>query len=1293
MNKIRKSLIWLMTALLVCSFLPPGLAERATAASTATYFIPDDMTLRNTSQLTLDGAGGTTIISRGVVYTTINPTLTITGTFAYVSDSSMQVTVQQLTYRNNQWVPDPNRIVTGTVQRENGTTNRFTTGNLTLFPGFNRITFTGFQGNVERSESFYVLYDQVPYIENIVVYGSGGGQIQLNEGAQAVVDRRNITLQGQVRNATVVTVSLNGAAESRATLLENGMFTTATLVLKPGQNTLTIRVANNSDSIQVHRVLYLQDPDDPFVDLRMTLAGATYDVRDTIPTVTSGSTSTPNPVVVAAEVLLPWDDDIDADDIEYSLDGGTTYEKINLVSETVLPGSDGITPAHRIVKFNTNSTNYSYGTTGLKDFYISIRYDATTWSKRIRFNFQPGATVIKNMYLLPDFNENTTDGRNVSLQSKTPLNGVNLSSPDFYVLVKTDVPPQTPGSLQAQYLPIGTLNLVHVTNATGLASDDTEEVYKITGFANGQQQVNFFYTANAPYTVSLSFIAKQYIDIPNLRDGQTFEFDSRLTHVLMIEGEYIGFDNLTAFEYSINGVTPDPNDPDYVNNANYDVELDEIDPASGQFKFTLKLPIRPEGPVVYGQNTLVFTGVNDDGTNTRTIRKELRIYVIDTNVSTIARFNPVAVPSTSRISLPNFPLTVADDETVENIFRLTSEFAINDDRYVTSEIKYDLVIRGHGAKHINLKRGSETILYLNNLSAVPVNDADQTYVPTGLRYDFSGSEEDFILRVRDLEFEAPGTHVYNLELINETGARTSQRLEIAREQSSFRLLAPQPTVGNQIVVNKNFVRVDIEAEGATTVRIDGQEAVKRTDVKDRFYYDYTGLKPNKWNDIKIEIVRTNSTLRETISVYYTGEVKIDAQYMEALKSKHSLFNKKLELSFPRGTVLMSAIQNADGVYKYYTDTKLLFGIADPKDGVVERRNDYGHVINTGSSTIQIPNYLIASFNSAISTGNFTRISDIYWISGGMGEYGNKGDASYKQATNGLPPYSLEGNFATSDFEPERKVVPSQRGTLTLTFDENVVEDAAHTVTVFRYTDKGYWENIGGEVDTKKHTITVPFDEFGYYMVAKMKRSYTDIVSHPWARNILNGLYSKGIMTNLRYDEFGADDLTTRGEFVTLLVKGLNLPINADENNTFTDIQPGTSTSTWSYEYIETAARAGIVTGRTVGFFGSEIPISREEAAVMIARALELKLAANDSKLLASLEKTFLDATNIETYARPAVDAVYKAKIMTGSDVTIPGSNKPGLNFNPKSSLTRAEAGAIVVRMLQKSTAIFPKNLG
>ncbi|MNP11223.1 Endoglucanase precursor [compost metagenome] len=170
-------------------------------------------------------------------------------------------------------------------------------------------------------------------------------------------------------------------------------------------------------------------------------------------------------------------------------------------------------------------------------------------------------------------------------------------------------------------------------------------------------------------------------------------------------------------------------------------------------------------------------------------------------------------------------------------------------------------------------------------------------------------------------------------------------------------------------------------------------------------------------------------------------------------------------------------------------------------------------------------------------------------------------------------------------------------------------------------------------------------------------------------------------------------MTTRGEFTTLLVKGLNLPLNYNNNvQTYFDIVPGAKTDTWDFKHIETASRAGIVTGIGEGYFGVDEPITRQQAAVMVARALKLKLAVNDSKLSDTLAKSFLDSGKIDTYARPAILAVVKSKIMAGQVVTLLGQKKPSYNFNPDSSMTRAEAAKIAVELFKKSTSLFPKNL-
>lgn len=1296
MQRSKRALVWLTIAALVVTLMPFGFAQKASAAST--YFIPDIASLNNTAQRVTDSALATAdnpLISRENVYSTTTGTLTITGTFSYVTSTSMSVKVEMLTAKTDTTVSpartyyatDSAHSVTSTVTADASASNRFTASNLPLFAGFNKITFTGMQGNVERSDTFYVLYDSVPYVESIKVMGSSAGTIVLNEGTQVVVDRKNVSIQGSVKNATSVSYTLNGGSSIVASLVANGTFYTPTLDLVPGENTISFKVSNGADSINVTRMIYFFDPNQPFskVNLKQDVTGAAeYSLlNNNSPALTDSTQNT----TLSLQMIVPYNATPFPGNATYNINnaGATT---IATATETEIPGVDGVTSAYKLVTFELPHTITTDANQTLR---LVIGYNGASYTFEGKFRYLPGNTVIKEMFYLPDYNPSTNT---VNTASKVPLNGSQVAGASFYILVRSETDPGA-NALQGVYLPLGTspLTLNPVADSTAAA---TERVYEVTGFASGIQQVKFNYNGStAAYNATITYASKSYIYVENLYDGQTYTFNSRDSdNELNIKGQYIGFDNLASAQYFVNG-------KEMTNDNNAGGDNTNLNVSASNLSFNLEIDIKNEGPLVYGQNTILFTGVTLDASGYRQeVTKQLKIYIIDENVSTISDFHPTS--GDDRAAFPSVNPSDFTDEVLTRIFALSNEFVYSNEQYMTSRTSYDLVLRGSGASKLNLNFGSTSTFLSLNLDTLPTQVTSQITSPIDgatLTYDYANNGNEFIIRLRDLSFADPGTHTYNLELINSTGARTTQRVQITREASSFRVLAPQPTVGNQIVVNKNFVHFDIEADGATQVLVDGNEATRRTDFEDRFVYDFIGLKENKNNAISVEIVRDGTTITETVNVFYTGTVQIDAQYLAPLSTKHTVFNKELSLTFPKGTVMKSAAQDASGVTKYYTDAKLLFGIADPADGVVERRNDYGNIINrdpnggsqNGNTTVKIEDYLKFRFLSTANTSNFTLVSDIYWINGGLGE-----DAT-NPATQGLPPYSIPmaGNEQINfpeDFQGTRKIVPSNRGELTLTYDSNVVDDAGSTITVFAYTNDGEWRNIGGEVDTKNNTITVPFDDFGYYKVMKLNRGFSDITNHSWARNVLNALYAKGIMTNLRVSEFGSDDLTTRGEFATLLVKGLNIPLNYDDNQSFFDVVPTAASGVWDYASIETAARAGIVNGVSEGYFDPDGNLTREQAAVMIARALELKLAANDSKLEASLAKSFLDSSNIQYYARPAVSAVNAAKIMSGSPVTVPGATKASYNFNPKLPMTRAEAGKIAVALLQRSTSMFPKNL-
>lgn len=1290
MQRMKKPMIWLMMLALVVTLIPAGLAPVASAAGQTSYFTPDNaanVQLKDTVGLKLTGT--TDFLSRTNAYLVTNSEQAITGTFTNVTGSTLGVNVQLLNLKDGTWIPDNTRVAPGVITVDpDRPDNRFK-ANLTLFPGMNKVTFTGSQGPSERSESFYILYDSVPYIEKLQVHG-GADPLNLNEGAQIVVDAEQVTLQGTAHNSSKVTVTLNDGQALPTSLLQDGTFYSPVLNLKAGVNDLKITIESGTDKNVFNYSLLYYDDEKPFsqLDLIERNGGVAQTMLSNTPTYGGD----PAAADVEVQVLLPVSNASAVPEI--TVDGTVTGITPNIEN---IPSVGANTPSYALISFTIPSLAFT--STGgvidrVQEHSLSVKYGTTTARTNMNFIYLQNETVITDLKYLKDYKGTGT------VPAGEPLNGASVSSSDFYIMVETSRDPQNT-TLIAEYLPKATSAIDIVLTQKVSA---TKYIYHITGFKNGTQTVQFkFDGSTAGRNATISFASKNYIFVENLSDGQTYDMGANQPREITVTGKYVDFATLNSqyfvAEIFANGVKVHTTHPD---TAATPTQQQLVLGSDGSFSVKIKVDGN-SGPLYFGENRIVLTGTGTgDKGQLNQVSKELRIYINDNNVSNIQSFLPAPTKERPNFVEPYNP----DDQWVKNLLTLSPEFTFRDQKYTTSLKTFDLVLRGAGATRMSLSMGTQKIFDLNipdaGTSTWQEPSIDPQYAldnsPDTVIVDRTGQQQDFMVRLRNLKADTPGTYIYTLDLYNKTGAKTSQKVEIVREAAGYRILSPQPTSGNQIVVNKNFVHFDIEAEGATSVVIDKETATKLQNTEtDRFAVDYVGLKQDKSNKIKITVDRNGVKTTDTIEIYYTGAAGVDSQYMAPkVNTKYSAFNKRVELSFPKGTVMEST--NNSGIKTFYPNNLLLFGIADPTTGIVERRNDYGSIVgfktaDEDPSPLTVPEEYYRRFSAIVGdTVNFSPISDIYWISGGLGESGTRGTSNYKASTNGSGPYTTEALYGDPQLPAERKIKPSQRGTLTLTYDSNVVDDAGSTISVFYYSPNREWKRIGGVVDSKKHTVTVPFDNFGYYKVMKLRRSYNDVTNHGWARNILNALYAKGFMTPLRFEQFGTDDRTSRGEFATLLVKGLNLPITSDNRPTFTDVAAGTSSITWDYDSIETAARAGIITGLTDGVFGPDQPLTREQAAVMIARALELKVAANDTKLQTALAKSFIDSGSMETYARPAIQAVSKAKIMEGSPVTVAGQTKPQYAFNPKGNLTRAEAGKIAVELLKKSTKIFPKTL-
>ncbi len=112
-------------------------------------------------------------------------------------------------------------------------------------------------------------------------------------------------------------------------------------------------------------------------------------------------------------------------------------------------------------------------------------------------------------------------------------------------------------------------------------------------------------------------------------------------------------------------------------------------------------------------------------------------------------------------------------------------------------------------------------------------------------------------------------------------------------------------------------------------------------------------------------------------------------------------------------------------------------------------------------------------------------------------------------------------------------------------------------------------------------------------------AFSDVAQSHENRTAILTLAARGIITGRGAGRFAPDETMTRAEFAAIVVRALGLTPRA--GGAFSDVPA----SAWYAPYVGTAAQFGIVTGRGGGKFDPNGSITRQEAAVMVARAAVL----------------------------------------------------------------------------------------
>lgn len=1174
-------------------------------------------------------------------------TIEIIGTYNSVASDSINFkieTIRKLPSGDYETIAELNGTgVTPMLEGING----FRFSNVKLpSDGLNRITVFGKSSGNNVTGVAYVYYPNVPTIYNIKLPDDR----VLEANKPTVVNMSPMSLMLTAPNATTVTVQGKSAFSGGA---DN--YLASNIELKPGLNTIQITASNATMTYSVTR-------DVVFYDGKPTAYGVMMGTTnlDGNPTVgpNSGDDLAGKITGYLAVELDPAEPLPVINDVQVQRQNGVGVAGSPSTAVVTLDQKltvTGATYSYGIYKFETNN-DFTVNVSDDYRLYINGTYASKTVNFPMTFTFRSSTSpIIQEVRQL--YNVTTTGTTATATSTSLFTDGLVFFNAPIWLSVKASNFDQTDGNK------VATLSVtqggVNVTspeftyeneNKTYYQTPSGELVFKITNLPAGEQTLNIKLENTSTgeavtKSIPLTFVPTPFIELTNMYNTKEYSQASEFTAII---GRLVNFNlgssaDLNSIQVTVNGTTlPMP--------------AAVINAATGEFNY----------PIVAGQGQELVDGPN-------------RIII-----SGRANGVPVSTSITVFLFSPYKPLVLDMRPVPEDAAEDTAKrFSLTDsEAYTTNEKTMDVLFNVFDATDISVSVDGKTYTGTQTGTLTPQDSAKMTNEGAVSRTVNGVTITGTRFRLNSIPLPATGT--VSITVVAAQGTSTgSQTLQVTRVQVPYSILSPK--FPEEQVINQNFVHVSIKAEGAEQVLIGKDEMEKGTN--DIFRLMVNDLKSGK-NTIKFTIVTGNTKQNGQFTITYAAQNEVGAQYRAPMPSsgKLSAFNSAVSITFPKGTMLKNPenkqLTNAPQI-DLFNNQQLLLGIADKNDGrTVKEYNPVGQF--SGATPLDGTLVPVAPHGFAINvlTGSHTQFnyaSELFWIDAGY----FAGGSNY-ETVDGMHPYADNDQFFIRGQQLSKWLEPTNRGEITLKYNPNIRNEAARNLSIW-YFGNNRWINLGGTVKTSSKTITAPMSGFGYYAVMSVRYGFEDITGHRYARNQLDTMFAKGIMEPKGGNLFGVYDNITRGEFATMIVKMLDIPLNYDTDAnklTFTDVPPiSLPGAMWDYRYVETAARSGIISGIGPRVFNPGGFLTREQAAAIIARAMNYKLGDPD-KALAAMAKQFVDSGMIDYYALTSVQAVVKDKIMQGQPNPLQeGEKKPTFSFNPKANLNRADMAIIAYNIM------------
>jgi len=214
--------------------------------------------------------------------------------------------------------------------------------------------------------------------------------------------------------------------------------------------------------------------------------------------------------------------------------------------------------------------------------------------------------------------------------------------------------------------------------------------------------------------------------------------------------------------------------------------------------------------------------------------------------------------------------------------------------------------------------------------------------------------------------------------------------------------------------------------------------------------------------------------------------------------------------------------------------------------------------------------------------------------------------------------------------------------------------------IYRLVD-GDWQFFNmAQSGTLSGTVTATLPHFNVWTVMAINTTFPDVPTNHWAFSNIEELVARNAVSGYPDGTFNPNGPVTRAEFVKMLAVALGLKPVTMSVQPFHDVRE----DAWYTGYLDAAFQAGYLEGDDQGLAHPNSLITRQEAAVILARILGASARTSGDI------NGFKDSNDIATWAESSIEIDVSDRLLDGY---------PDGTFQPLRNMQRDEAAVVVVR--------------